>query len=77
MTWLDGAKVFSGSIEVRALYRLVRNKPSLSCARGTHPVGEFDRALGEALAIALPLSEAVDDEEVASSNMIRLLLVVF
>jgi hypothetical protein len=33
--------------------------------------------LGEALAIALPLSEAVDDEEVASSNMIRLLLVVF
>ena len=36
----------------------------------------FDQ-VGETLAVALPLSEAVDDEEVASSNMIRLLLVVF
>jgi hypothetical protein len=53
--------------------------PHARCDPGqldAHPLGEFDQVLGEALAIAVLLSEAVDGEVVALSN-ICLLLVIF
>ena len=53
--------------------------PHARCDPGqldAHPLGEFGRALAEALAIAVLLSEAVDGEVVALSS-VCVLLVIF